>query len=205
MMSKFDDPILREKARFLGEKGWAIPFQLAPGNVKNLLDEIYLDSDQDIDQMFITFYEDWMLLPRVFTSLKENIHFSKYVTLMSEAIDTYEMKKYAVVVASLISVIEGLLSILTGDTSSSMKNKLDLIDKAANTDFDILTAPVMISLNAFIKPLYSSSDFSSTQPPIVNRHWINHGRAEVESCQKDALKIINAINCIGYTVKYLVK
>jgi hypothetical protein len=203
-MSTFSDAGLRLKADFIGGKGWVIPFQLAPGNVRDLLEDIQLDQPQDIDNMFVAFYEDWVLLPRVFNSLKSDAHFAKYNTLMSQVAACYDLGHYAIVVAGAVSVIEGLLVDLTNDKSQSMGGKLKAIETAANTDFDILTAPVLISLNAFLKPLYAHKSFQSVQPVDLNRHWINHGRAELKDSRTDALKVINAVNSLGYAVKFLV-
>lgn len=203
-MDTFSDPLLRQKAEYIGSTGWVIPFQLAPGNVQMLLDEIYLDQPNDIDQMFITFYKEWLLLPRVFTYLQTDIHFSKYNALMKDAAIAYDRGSYAIVVGGVVSVVEGLLSDLTGDKGQSMGPKLKAIEQAAKADVGILTAPVVISLNAFLKPLYASSDFNAVQPADVNRHWISHGRAQIKNSQADALKIINAVNSLGYAVKFLV-
>jgi hypothetical protein len=204
-MADFSDAVLRRKADYLGGKGWVIPFQLAPGNVRDLLAEIDLDKPKDIDEMFVTFYKDWLLLPRVFVSLRKDSHFAKYNNLMSQVAACYDLSYYAIVVAGTVSVIEGLLSDLTNDKSQSMAGKLQTIESAATTNIDVLAAPVLISLNAFLKPLYAHSDFQSLQPAELNRHWINHGRAEVLDSQTDALKVINAVNALGYAVKYFVK
>lgn len=201
-MEFFSDPDLRKKADLVGASGWVIPFQLAPGNVRLLLEDIQLDTQRDIDSMFIQFYDDWLLLPRVFRSLQSEPYFMKYSTLISQSISAYNTKSFALVVSSLVSVIEGLVSELTGDVSGSMKKKLQLIDQVAQADVGILTAPVLLSLSSFLKSLYAYSDFPNPQPSALNRHWINHGRAEVPNEEADALRIINAINCVGYGIKY---
>ncbi len=50
-----------------------------------------------------------------------------------------------------------------------------------------------MSVVTFFEHLFANSDFDSTAPTFINRHWVLHGRSATDWTAADALKLVNSL------------
>lgn len=122
----------------------------------------------------------------------------KYEQLFKQAIDCYRKKYYDISINGLTSIIDGLLSDISRNTSHSMSPRINaVISKLKTNDIlDYEENALLILVLTFEKTLISFCEFApfdKEEPIGLNRHWIAHGRSSRKKTELDCVKLINLI------------
>lgn len=122
--------------------------------------------------------------------------------LYKQSIDAYWHKNYQLSITGLLAVSDQLLSDFSGNNSTSIfKRAQVIIEKAeCNIDIDDDEVSILALVMTFTDTVESLSTnmfpFDGKHPDKLNRHWIMHGRWKRNISQLDCVKIINFIYVI---------
>lgn len=192
----------KKLAETIGENGWTIP--MAMGLKK--FEELYnLNKDVDnngYDSFFLKYYNK-----NNFKSMKKHINASSITSTQkqsfNECIDAYNRGHYLVCITTLITVLEGVLSVY--NTNKSNIQMMSLCRKNMDStehEGKLIGHLIWVSFYSFITQLYKKSDFNNNEPTSINRHWLLHGRSETEWTSSDCLRVFNAIYTLISIRKY---
>ena len=101
-------------------------------------------------------------------------------------------------VTGFTSVFDGLLSDISHNSTTNLKNRIDVIKKKIEKDETLdhdeyATLSLAITLEKALDSFSAFSDFSKKEPKELNRHWIAHGRSTRKRTKLDCVKMINLI------------
>jgi hypothetical protein len=179
----------------LGRYGWTFPMVLTSDDllliVKRSTDEMSADA------AFVEFYtaNGGVALQELKELVLSQDELKNWRPLLEEAIFCLENGKYRSCVASLLPIIEGVLSKQVGwrkDRKAFFAAKLEAVSS------ELIEHSVWLSLQNFYNELFASSDFDdqANRPTRLNRHWILHGRDIPSGELSDCLRLLQAISCI---------
>lgn len=122
----------------------------------------------------------------------------KYKRLFEQSITCYRKEYYDIAINGLTSIIDGLLSDISKNTTHSMPPRINaVINKLTTNDvLDDEENALLISALTFEKTLTSFcafAPFEEEEPKGLNRHWIAHGRSKRKKTKLDCVKLINLI------------
>jgi hypothetical protein len=185
----------------LADLGWTTP----PWIVMRVSPMLGKFSDNEIDEFFLKSYlgehGEEGELKDTSERLLASDEMSQWRSLLEDVFDCIRIGKYKVCVPSLLTVLEGFmaeslvseLKISRRDTNvaASLRKRKMHEDKSFN-------GLLWMSVVTFLDHLFAHSDFESTCPMFINRHWILHGRSATEWTAADALKLVNALSTLHW-------
>ena len=122
----------------------------------------------------------------------------KHKRLYYQAVEAFRNGHSDLAVTGFTSVFDGLLADTTGDPTSRLgprinviKQKLDNDELLDHDEYAMLT--LAITLEKTLDSFSASSDFKGKEPKGLNRHWIAHGRSTRKKTKLDCVKMINLI------------
>ncbi|TWK54840.1 hypothetical protein [Bacillus licheniformis] len=193
----FDEQRLERITRHNVSVGWTLTGEM-PTNLY-LRDE-YLNMQHDeIDQIFISFYEEneYQQLKTLINTLKNGLS-ERWGEIFDQSLDLYLEGKFKITIPALISVIEGELSIIVGSKSYGRKLLNEFEDKL-DDKMKFLTIAAYSAYYFFDEHLFKKHDFSDSRLPLLNRNWILHGRDDPSAWKKeDALKLLNTLSTLQF-------
>ncbi len=187
-----------EKAsKALAEYGWTLPMQLTPGEVVGLAGQPI----EEIDAFFVDLYtdEDCAALRRAGRELLTRKGLLAWRGLLEECLEVFEEGRYLVTIPALISTIEGVVATAGNSLHNRNVSKSFLTGVCANK---ANACPRSIhgimwrSLEIFVEKLFQNAPFDRNRPPIINRHWILHGRDLANWTKADSLRLFCALETI---------
>src|SRR5207248_2935570 len=117
--------------------------------------------------------------------------------LLMQCFEAFKLNLHLVTIPSLISVLEGAVA---QKCRTLRTKKIHLIEpskaKAAQARQEThytMKALIWGSVATFIEKLYEPHDFSGNRPPLINRHWILHGRDSTQWTVADSIRLFNAL------------
>lgn len=118
--------------------------------------------------------------------------------IYSQSISAYQKQLYHLSCIGMISIIDFLLSEISGESGTKFSNKVNLVLKKINREEilennEIRYFYIFLSIEKTLNTLFEYSDFTKTEPVNLNRHWIAHGRTNRKYCKLDCIKLINLI------------
>lgn len=188
---------LEESAHALALQGWVIPMDLTPAETHEILS---LGTTEAVDQWFIDYYgyDSNARFESLATFLESNDNLLQWRALLTQALAAYRRHHYAVTVPALLVVIEGLIA-ANGNTEIRVKQMVAAQVKSQNERWrESIRALIWRTLSVFVGELYKHRNFKDARPPIINRHWILHGRDESTWGQADCLRLIQAIETFSH-------
>lgn len=196
--------ILKDEYIQLVEKiaiiGWTIPLNI---DIKRFQDlQNIVNNSEKLEQYFMDYYskKEFKIMCRKIN--KSFINPSHGVKFM-ECIKCYNQQMYSTCFTTLITILEGVISEF-GDNPNDVRVMKICRFQADNMleNRQYIKNLCWISIYQFIKILYKKSDFSGTEPDILNRHWIQHGRSEKNATKNDCLRVFNALSTLTTIKKY---
>ncbi|MCY8410597.1 hypothetical protein MOD78_02290 [Bacillus haynesii] len=193
----FDEQRLERIIRHNVSVGWTLTGEM-PTDLY-LRDEYLKMKHDEIDQIFISFYEqnEYQQLKSLINTLKDGLS-ERWSEIFDHSLDLYLEGKFKIAIPALISIIEGELSMILGTQSigtqlmKQFKSKLD--DK-----LKILTIATYSAYYFLDEHLFKSHKFSDSRLPLLNRNWILHGRDDPSAWKKeDALKLLNTLSTLQF-------
>jgi hypothetical protein len=191
----------RDGAVALANKGWTVPAWMTLPDIPRL----GKSTESEIEDFFLTSYlgvdGEEGELKRTLSTLTASSEMRKWKYLLEEIFECIGNKKHRVCVPSLLTILEGF-TIESLHKKKHISRKITRVKSAVEdtkwhrqNDFDGI---MWLSVLTFLDHLFANSDFSSSPPTSVNRHWVLHGRAATDWTAADALKLVNAISTLHW-------
>jgi hypothetical protein len=183
----------------LADCGWTAPAWMSWPDISTLGNA----SESEIDDYFLRSYlgSDDGELKSIFTTLLASSEMQRWKNLLEEVFDCIQRSKYRICIPALISILEGFTAesiCRTQGTSRRETNVSITLKRAKWHEDDNLTGLLWMSVVVFLDHLFAHSDFESTTPSFINRHWILHGRSPTDWTASDALKLLNALATVHW-------
>lgn len=123
---------------------------------------------------------------------------TNYHRLYKQSVNTYQNKNYDLALLGFTSILDGLLSDVSGDISTSIYKRLQqIIEKLESNETldsdEISVIVLVITLQKSLELFSANAPFDKSEPKALNRHWIMHGRSHRKRSQLDCIKLINFI------------
>lgn len=152
--------------------------------------------DETLQNIYIS--EKYQNVKNIIEKCLDNLLLKQNKRLFNQSIHAYYDQQYDLSIIGLISVFDGALSVISGETTHRLKKRLDVLtDKIEESEsiYNNDVAEITLGYTFFetIESLYCTKDFSTEEPANLNRHWIIHGRSLREKTQLDCIKLINVI------------
>ncbi len=179
--------------------GWTAPAWMSLPDVRRLGDA----SEIEIDDYFLQSYlsmEDGEL-KSIFASLLTSSEMEKWKTLIEEISDCIQRAKYQICIPALVSILEGFIAESLSKVQGTSRRETNVSASLKRAEWhkdDNFTGLMWMSVVVFLDHLFAHSDFESTTPTFINRHWILHGRSPTDWTASDALKLINALATVHW-------
>lgn len=118
--------------------------------------------------------------------------------IYSQTISAYRNKHYHLACLGFISIIDFLLSKISGENGTRFLDKVEIVVRKMKSrevleEFENEYFYIYLSIDKVLNSLFEFSDFSGDEPLIINRHWIAHGRTKKKYSKLDCVKLINLI------------
>lgn len=122
----------------------------------------------------------------------------KHLRLYTQAVSSFENGHNDIAVNGLTSVFDGILSAVSGNTTHSLKPRIEEIKKKLEKEEvleseEYATLTLAITLQKTMESFAKSVPFREKEPKGLNRHWIAHGRSIRRKTKLDVVKMINLI------------
>lgn len=121
-----------------------------------------------------------------------------YTKLYSQSVAAFDSRNNELALIGLLSVMDGILSDVSKNDTTSIFKRADAILKKIEDDDDVESDEFGIlaltyTFRKTMESLSANSDFSKKEPKNLNRHWIMHGRSRRMKTKLDCIKIIRFI------------
>lgn len=128
----------------------------------------------------------------------EKSHIKPYEKLFLQSMDAFENGNSELAILGFISIIDGLLSDVSNDTTPKIFQRADAILRKIEEDEDIdndefSVFALLITFRETMESFSHNSDFKKKEPKNLNRHWIMHGRSRRRKTKLDCIKTIRFI------------
>ena len=129
---------------------------------------------------------------------RKSLFLEEKKTIYSESISAYRNKHYNLACIGFITIIDFLLSKISGESGTKFSKKVEAVVSKMKTnevldDFDMKYFYVFLSIEKTLGLLFDFSDFTKDEPLTLNRHWIAHGHTTKKYSKLDCIKFINLI------------
>lgn len=123
---------------------------------------------------------------------------NKYHRLFSQSVNAYNAESYDLAVNGFTSILDGLLSDASGNTTHRSDKRIkSILDKLNQHELldreECVTFTLAATFQPTIESFFQSASFEGAEPLGLNRHWIAHGRCVRKKAQLDAIKMLNLI------------
>lgn len=118
--------------------------------------------------------------------------------LFNQSVSAYRKNHCNLACIGFISIIDFLLSEISGDIETKFLKKVEIVVEKMKTEefldnFELVYFYIFLSLENTLNSVFAHSDFSKDEPTNLNRHWIAHGRTQRKYTKLDCIKLINLI------------
>ena len=122
----------------------------------------------------------------------------KHKRLYAQSVKAFQNGASDLAVTGFTSVFDGLLTDISGKTTSRLGPRIDVIKKKLDNDElldhdEYATITLAMTLEKTLDSFSAPSDFKGKEPKGLNRHWIAHGRSTRKKTKLDCVKMINLI------------
>jgi hypothetical protein len=190
---------VRDASERLAALGWTLPMQLSPMDIIELAGAPI----EEAEAVLVAFYteDEFKALRRVRQEILARPALSDWKTLLDECFEVFEAGKHLVTVPALISTIEGVVARAANSSRKQSVSSKFLAsicaDKAkASASPSSIEALMWRSLQIFIEKLFQHAPFDKSRPPVINRHWILHGRDSSDWTIVDSLRLFCALETV---------
>ncbi len=124
-----------------------------------------------------------------------------FKSLYEQIIVAYRNGHYQLACVGLFSVLDGILTEISFDKSTSFKNRIEIIKNklVEKIELDIIDRRlwcVYVSLDSFDDSIFGNSSLKKDEPDGLNRHWVIHGRTRKQYTKLDFLKALLFLDAI---------
>lgn len=165
----------------------SIPFQ----DIKNIINS----KDPNIALFNYYLKDNNKKLNEVLTESKKYKYLQNKIIYYNDAIKAYESTAYYSACTALFSICDYLLSIISNNNTTNIFKRLDPLKNHLenNESFNLVVCSIIKVLPTF----FQHSNFENKSEPIVlNRHWLLHGRSSKIITQYDCIKLFCLIHAL---------
>jgi hypothetical protein len=182
----------------LARSGWTVPVWASSDVVTEILqaeppsrDQVVLDlyrkdSDNGLKTLKRELVSSALLVP--------------WATLVQQAIEAYDDRRYAIAVPALLTVCEGALLSLLGDPG--LRTSVPRAARSPLVAVRGMDRVMWASVVYFFETLYAPSPFTGKPPSLLNRHWVLHGRTPPSWSAPDCLRLLQALHTMSAMAQY---
>lgn len=169
-------------------------------NQQNKLDEYLLTQSEPGKEFDIN---------RIFTSIRNNQQITKHKNNVEECILAFNNKTYFPAALGVIAIFDGTLSDISNDQAPKFKARIEkilntisgsyehFIKNGRQNDTDFLNKNIaLISFSISQCSFFESSPFTYSEPRLINRHWIAHGRSSRCVSKLDCIKLFRLLDAL---------
>lgn len=184
----------------IAQSGWTIPLSIDIRRFEEL--KKLVGDDAAIENYFVDYYNG-RELRLMFRKIKRVLEGTAQQAIFSECIDAFEKGMFAVCLTTLLTVLEGFISVFGDDPQDIRVMRVckfhadEEMQKKNN-----IKSLCWLSMYEYTKILYQKSDFTQPEPNTINRHWIQHGRTGKSAESTDCLRVLNAISTLTSIKQY---
>ena len=158
---------------------------LENSNTNEVLEE-YLDKD------------DYKTVKATIENCASHPHMAKHKDVMAQCVKAFETESYSLAAMGLTSIIDALLSDVSGNSTTNLKKRVDAILQKVDENQDIESdeyafMTLFYTFDKAMEIFRASFPFEGEEPDNLNRHWLMHGRFTREKTKLDCVKLINMI------------
>lgn len=127
-----------------------------------------------------------------------NPKMQKHLRLFTQSVNAFQRGDSDLAVNGFTSVLDGLLSDITGKPTHRLQPRIDAIEAKLEKD-DVLDneecamLTLALTLHETMGSFSAPAPFDQPEPKCLNRHWIAHGRSHRKKTKLDCVKLINLI------------
>lgn len=142
--------------------------------------------------------DDYASVKYAISQIENHPFVEKHARVYAQAVNAYNMGWYDLAVNGFTSLLDGLLSDVSGNHITNFGRRLqpiyDKIDAGEVLDSEEhISFSLAATFQKTIETFTQKAPFTELEPEGLNRHWIAHGRSTREKTQLDAIKMINMI------------
>lgn len=144
---------------------------------------------------------NFKIVKKTIEKCREAFLMKRYLRLFNQSVDAFFEGKTDISVIGLTSIIDGLLSDVSGNQTTRIATRVESIiarieqnEYVSNDEYALLI--LVWTFQETMESFSASSDFSKKEPKGLNRHWIMHGRSKRRKTKLDCVKLINLIYAI---------
>ncbi len=131
-------------------------------------------------------------------------------SILYQAIQAIDIGLYDLALIGIVTVFDGVLSVVTSNATPSITRRLNDIENKMERlseeqwesldESDITVFGMYITWTESMKGFRENSEFDKPEkePKNLNRHWISHGRKTTNATKLDCCKMINALYGLIY-------
>lgn len=165
--------------------------------------EIFWSENVDLTIAEYYFGNDHQSINAVIVRCKDSELLREYADLFSQITAAYNNAHYQLACLGLYAIIDGSMSVISEDNSTSFKNRISKIkhkigEKVELSDVDRRFLCIGLALNLFNQSAFCYSPFSDNEPDCINRHWDMHGRTRRSHTELDFLKVLLWVDAMVY-------
>ena len=127
-----------------------------------------------------------------------NPKIQRHLRLFSQSVNAFRYGDSDLAVNGFTSVLDGLLSDISGKSTHKLQPRIKAIEEKLETDavldneeYAILT--LALTFHETMETFSAPAPFDKKEPKGLNRHWIAHGRSRRKKTKLDCVKLINLI------------
>lgn len=127
-----------------------------------------------------------------------NPKIQKHLRLFSQSVNAFRHGDSDLAVNGFTSVLDGLLSDISGKSTHKLQPRIKAIEEKLETDavldneeYAMLT--LALTFHETMETFSAPAPFDKKEPKGLNRHWIAHGRSQRKKTKLDCVKLINLI------------
>ena len=122
----------------------------------------------------------------------------KHLRLFTQSVNAFRRGDSDLAVNGFTSILDGLLSDITGKPTHKLQPRIDSIEAKLekdevldNEEYAMLT--LALTFHDAMETFSAPAPFDKKEPSGLNRHWIAHGRSRRKKTKLDCVKLINLI------------
>jgi hypothetical protein len=121
-----------------------------------------------------------------------------FARLYLQSVEAFREKKNDLAVVGFTAVFDGLLSVVSENSTHKLKYRIKVIKDKLNNEKalsheEYAMIAFMMTFDKTMDSFSADSDFKNKEPKGLNRHWIAHGRTLRKKTKLDCVKMLNMI------------
>ena len=127
-----------------------------------------------------------------------NPKMQKHLRLFTQSVNAFQRGDSDLAVNGFTSVLDGLLSDVTGKSTHRLQPRIEAIEAKLekdevldNEEYAMLT--LALTFHKTMETFSAPAPFDQKEPKGLNRHWLAHGRSRRKKTKLDCVKLINLI------------